>query len=266
MLAIKLAAVARARRFSAPVRGVRLCCAVLAAAFVTLYGAANRLDPLYAVQTTPQGSAASAKFAATWEPWFAEWYYLDNDEILTQALNRREWVFDCLTPCEASIPIHDRLVILQAESLDYNALGLPVGGQEVMPFLNRLRDVSMFYRVRAMHYRFGRRRLRALNGVAGSNHANTYSIRKYPYENTTPQILARCGYRVVSFHGNYGEFYNRRIPFAMMGFDEILFREELVGTYGLPVDNLGVRDCDVLNLSRKCCARPRFPPVISSSR
>ena len=67
----------------------------------------------------------------------------------------------------------------------------------------------------------------ALNGVSGSRHENTYMIPGYPYENTTPQLLARCGFATFSFHGNSGEFYSRRVAFEKMGFAGIYFHEEL---------------------------------------
>ena len=158
--------------------------------------------------------------------------------------------YDRLTPVEADIPIHKHLVIVQAESLDFNVLGFRVEGQEVTPFLNRLRNMSMFYRATAMHFTGScDADFAALNGVSGSRHENTYVVDGYPYSNTTPQLLANCGFETYAFHGNGGEFYNRRMAFEKMGFTDIYFQEELQGRLGLTAGRWGVSDKDVLNLS-----------------
>ena len=141
-------------------------------------------------------------------------------------------------------------MILQAESFDYNILGYKVDGVPVTPFLNGLRSQSMFYRVRALHnLGSADADFVAVAGVAGSLHQNTYLIPGYPYENTTPQMLARCGYESYCFHGNSGEFYSRRPAFEKAGFSGLYFREELEGRYGLLADRWGVADSEVLRFS-----------------
>jgi phosphoglycerol transferase MdoB-like AlkP superfamily enzyme len=183
-------------------------------------------------------------------PWFAEWYYLGDGQLLDEMIKNRERIYNQLTPIEADIPIHERLVIVQAESLDTNILGYRVNGVEVTPFLNQLRRQSMSYRVKAMHWRGSSDAdFAALNGVPGSRRANSYSVSNYPYANTTPQLLARCGYEVVSFHGNVGDFYQRRGAYEKMGFSDIYFREELEGRIGLPAGRWGVYDQEVLRFS-----------------
>jgi hypothetical protein len=89
----------------------------------------------------------------------------------------------------------------------------------------------------------------ALNGVAGSTRANTYNIEHYPYSNTTPQLLASCGYDVFSFHGNSGDFYQRRDAYEKMGFTDIYFRRELEERFALPTERWGIQDEEVLRLS-----------------
>jgi phosphoglycerol transferase MdoB-like AlkP superfamily enzyme len=88
-----------------------------------------------------------------------------------------------------------------------------------------------------------------LTGVSGSRHINTYILPGYPYENTTPQLLARCGFATYSFHGNGGDFYSRRAAFEKMGFAEVFFREELEGKHGLKGEYWGVSDRDVLSFA-----------------
>ncbi len=249
-LAIQVMALYLSRKASLPRNCSRLAACVLSIAYLSLYLVANRLDPLEAIQTT-RGVGRLGEIRGYIGPWFAEWYYLSDDERLKRAIELRDVVYDHLRPVEADIPIHNRLVILQAESLDHNVLGYAVNGVEVTPFLNRLRERSMFFRVRAMHFNgcSSDADFAALNAVSGSRQMNPYSIPGYPYENTTPQLLARCGFATYSFHGNSGEFYNRRSAFEKMGFAGIAFQEELENAYGRKAGRWGIYDNDVLAVS-----------------
>jgi hypothetical protein len=249
-LAVKLTALFLSRKVELPRDCARLGAAILAVAYVAVYLSVNRWDPLYAIQTK-RGVGRLGASRGYLGPWAAEWYYLGDRQVLDRALELRKVKYDRLTPIEADIPVHDRLVILQAESLDFNILGHKIDGVAVTPFLNHLRDISMFYRVRALHFNGSSDAdFVAMNAVACSKHENTYMIPGYPYENTTPQLLARCGFVTSSFHGHSGLFYRRRAAFEQMGFDNIFFREELERPpYGLKVDRWGVCDKDLLVLS-----------------
>jgi phosphoglycerol transferase MdoB-like AlkP superfamily enzyme len=200
-------------------------------------------------------------------PWFAEWYYLQDDRVLARALELRDEKHDRLTPLESEIPIHKHLVILQAESLDTNILGYRVAGQEVTPFLNKLRAMSMYYRVRSFHVNGSADAdFNALTGTRGSDHENTYVIPGYPYENTTPQLLAQAGFACYSFHGASGEFYNRRDSFEKMGFSGIYFQEELQNQFGLKVGGWGINDRDLLTaaaLEMRQATRPACQFIIT---
>ncbi len=248
-LATQLTALILSRKVSLPRHCAWLGGCVFALAYVSLYLVANRWDPLDAIQTT-RGVGRLGEIRGYLGPWFAEWYYLRDKQVLQRALELRKITYDRLTPAEADIPVHNHLVILQAESLDYNILGFKVDGVEVTPFLNQLRDRSMFYRVGAMHFNGSSDAdFAALNAVSGSRHANPYVIPGYPYKNTMPQLLARCGFATYSFHGNGGEFYSRRPAFEQMGFTGVMFQEELEKDYNLQANRWGVRDADVLALS-----------------
>jgi sulfatase-like protein len=261
-LCVKLAALFLSRRASLPRPCARLGGGVMTVAYISLYLVANLYDPLHWIQTT-RGVGRLGEIRGYLGPWFAEWYYLQDKQILDRALELRKIRYDRLTPREADIPIHKHLVILQAESFDYNILGHRVGGKdgpEVTPFLNHLRKISMFYRVRAMHRNGSSDAdFAALCGVRGSDHENPYIIPGYPYVNTTPQVLARCGFATYSFHGKSGDFYGRRPVFQKMGFTEINFQEELQNHYGMAADNWGVNDRDVLTLSAQQLRTAKSP-------
>ncbi len=248
-LVIKLAAIWLSRKVSLPRNCAWMATAVLAMAYLSLSLVVNRWDPLDRIQSK-RGVGRLGVSRGYLGPWIAEWYYLGDTQVLERAVALRRIKYDRLTPLEADIPIHRRLVILQAESLDFNILGYKIDGVAVTPFLNRLRDLSMFYRVQAVHFNGSADAdFVALNGVTSSKHENTYMIPGYPYENTTPQLLKRCGFSTSSFHGHSGQFYRRRSAFEKMGFDKIFFREELEGRFHLAADRWGVKDKDVLLFS-----------------
>ena len=258
-LVVKLTALVQSRRVSLPRPCAWLAAGVLLSGYVGLYATANYLDPLSYIQTT-RGVGRLGHIRGYLGPWFAEWYYLGHGQLLDEVLEQRRKVYDRVTPIEAEIPIHDRLVIIQAESLDTNILGFRADGVEVTPFLNQLRDKSMFYRVRALHWQGScDADFAALNGVAGSARVNTYIVPDYPYENTTPQMLAECGFKTFSFHGNSGEFYSRRQAYEKMGFEDIIFQEEMERDYNLKSNDSGVFDADTLNLSAEMLARSKTP-------
>jgi hypothetical protein len=248
-LAIKLTALACSRFASLPRPSARAVGTILFACYAALAVMTVYLDPLDAILRT-RGVGRLGHIRGYLGPWLAEWYYLRDDQVLTRALAQREIDDNRIAPVESDIPIRRRIVIVQAESLDTNVLDFTVNGQAVTPFLNHLRRVSMYFRVRAIHKQhssdadFG-----VLNGVRGSPHVNTYGILDYPYENTTPQILAECGFESYAFHGNSGEFYSRRAAYEKMGFAGVRFQEELEGRYGLKANRWGIDDADVLRLS-----------------
>ena len=259
-LAIKLAALLLSRKDTMPRSCARLAASVFLVGYIALYAVANRLDPLHYIQTT-RGVGRIGHIRGYLGPWFAEWYYLRNDQLLDEMVEQRKVVYDALSPLEADIPIHPRLVIVQAESLDNNILDFTVNGEEVTPFLNGLRRESMYYRVGAMHFLGSADAdFAALTGVAGSRRANSYSIPGYPYQNTTPQMLENRGFDIYAFHGYSGEFYSRRSAYVQMGFTKINFQEELEAEYELPTGQWGVNGRDVMRLSAELLNDAK-PPV-----
>jgi hypothetical protein len=219
--------------------------------YLALAAAASYLDPLEKIRTT-RGFGRLGVIRGYFITWLAECCYLGRHEVLAGATRQREIVHDRLTGIETAITIHRRLVIIQAESLDFNVLGYEANGQQVTPFLNRLREQSFFYRIAAARYiGSADADFVMLNGVMPSTRIITYNIPNYPYQNTLPQFLSRYGYRTVVFHGNTGNFYNRRNAFKKMNFSEIHFREELVSQDGLPTRSWGVDDRDLLEFSAR---------------
>lgn len=219
--------------------------------YVVLAAVASYIDPLEKIRTT-RGFGRLGVIRGYFITWLAECCYLGRHEVLAGAKRQREIVLDRLTPIETSVSIHRRLIIIQAESLDFNVLGYEANGQQVTPFLNRLREQSLFYRIAAARYiGSADADFVMLNGVMPSTRIITYNIPNYPYDNTLPQFLSHYGYRTAAFHGNTGNFYNRRNAFKQMNFSEIHFMEEMTSRDSLPSRTWGIDDRDVLEFSAR---------------
>ncbi len=207
-------------------------------------------DPLGKIRTT-RGIGRVGLIRGYFITWLAEFAYLGSQQVRQTAIRQREIVSNALSPLETAVPIRPQLAIIQAESLDFNILGLQVNGQEVTPYLNRLRERSLFYRIAAARDTGSSDAdFIMLSGVLPSPHINTYNIRSYPYRNTLPQFLARFGYRTSVLHGNTGNFYNRRGAFEKMGFAKIYFLEELIREK-VPQCGWGIEDRNLLEFSAK---------------
>ena len=217
--------------------------------YVVLFIFADRVDPLerIAAESTLGRLGIIRGYLG---PWIGEFYYLNDDRLLQRAVERREFKSDQLSGIEIPLQIEPNLVIIQAESLDQKVIGHFVDGKEVTPFLNRLRDQSMYFRVKVFHYQGScDSDFTMLEGVAATARVNAYYMPAYPFENSLPQILTQHGYHALAFHGNKTAFYNRGWAFFKMGFERSLFQEQLESDFGLPVTNFGITDQEVLRQS-----------------
>ena len=219
--------------------------------YLALAALASYVDPLEKIRTT-RGFGRLGVIRGYCITWLAECCYLGRHEVLAGAMRQREIVHDRLSPVETPVSIHRRLIIVQAESLDFNVLDYEVAGQPVTPFLNQLRKHSLFYRIAAARYiGSADADFVMLGGVMPSTRIITYNIPNYPYENALPQFLAQFGYRTAVFHGNTGNFYNRRNAFRKMKFSEIHFLEELASRDHLPTRGWGIDDHDLLDFAAR---------------
>ena len=248
-LALKLALVLAAPPMPLGLQ-VRMDIATVAAVgLLALLAAGNYIDPPSGIRGS-RGFGRMGMIRGYFSTWLAEMYYCGGRDTLAHAIAQRQIVHDRLTPRETPIPIRDRIVIIQAESLDFNALGLTANGREVTPFLNRLRESSLFYRLAGARF-VGSADVdfTLLAGVMPSTRIINYKIPNYPYDDALPALLAQYGFQTDLYHGNAGRFYDRRLAFGRMGFHKLLFQEELVREPGVVADRWGIDDRQVLRLS-----------------
>lgn len=189
--------------------------------------------------------------------WASEAIYLNQEHLLREAVAQRGSSTDRLSAIEPPLALAGDVALLQVESLDWRVLQHCVNGKPVTPFLNRLTEEAMVFKITAAHVNgSGDADFVMLNAVPPSPSVMTYSLVRYPYHDTLPQIAERAGYATAAFHGNSGQFFSRERAFKRMGFDELWFQEELQGEGRLPVSLWGVRDDKVLAFSQQRLQAP----------
>ncbi len=187
--------------------------------------------------------------------WAAEYYFRPNEEqIIQNELARNKDLFDTLSGKEFVPRIDSHLVVIQVESLGFDAVDYKINGKYLVPFFHSLKDESMFFKIRALHH-LGScdADFAVLCGQRPSEVIINYALKEYPYENCLPKVLSNAGFHTVAIHGNNGHFFKRRYAFGRMGFDEIWFEEELVQRAKLIVHDYawGIDDVDVFDFSLK---------------
>ena len=140
----------------------------------------------------------------------------------------------------------DNIYVIQAESLDYNAIN-----SGAMPFLQSMTTRGAFYKIRPHDKKSSANSdFFVLTSQAFYNHSFSviYKLIKPDYYRVHPTIAQRLkdeGYHTAFYHGNIGSFFNRRPHIENMGFDKIAFEEELKQHYSLGswgVDDQNVAD------------------------
>lgn len=143
------------------------------------------------------------------------------------------------------------IAMIQVESLDFSALSMAFNGRKVMPFLQSLLPSSVLLKAFAPH-KVGSANsdYELLNGKEADQNVMYYSyIRKYP-DSVVHTLADR---RPVAFHGLEGNLFNLREAYALMGFADTFFKEDLVRE-GYPTSDLTmehIKDEHVLDAAAK---------------
>lgn len=184
--------------------------------------------------------------------WLGEWYHLDEAVLKQRAMDAAQVKRDRLTGLEPPVALGERVAIVQVESLEWAIVDHMVGDDPVMPFLRELAARSQRYRIEGIH----------LSGSCDADFTmlmdlhpvgdvNPFAVPGFDFTESLAARAARRGYRTVFFHGNDASFFDRGPAVRQMGFDSVLFREELEARYGLAARHWGVEDGDVLRLSAR---------------
>jgi hypothetical protein len=199
--------------------------------------------------------------------WAAELLYGPNLKEKGQKLRDLQKVSpDRLLGLETPWPVSNHVVVVQMESIGWEVLNSQVAGQEVAPYLSRLAASSRCFRVEAYHS-IGSEDMdyAVLSDGTPSREIVSYDIPGMTYPNGLPVFMQRHGFHTVALHGNDGGFFNRRVNFQRMGFDEIWFKEDFKGR-DVKRNSWGVRDAELFKLSSReirQAAQPQFHFIIT---
>ncbi|MFW5994309.1 MAG: LTA synthase family protein [Halanaerobiaceae bacterium] len=113
------------------------------------------------------------------------------------------------------------IIVIQVETLDEKIIDYEYNGQEVTPFLNQLKDESLYFP------NFITQHIKGSYNADFSFLTSLYPIsRNYPYrENDLKEfqsivnVLNNDGYKTLAFHNYDGDFFNRNTAFSKLNFD-----------------------------------------------
>jgi phosphoglycerol transferase MdoB-like AlkP superfamily enzyme len=179
--------------------------------------------------------------------WAAEFLAYDTDVVLADAIAKASGRSHLLTKSERPLEFGDDIVVIQVESLDFDALNATSQNELVMPFLHDLKERSMFYMVEPFHFTgtcdadFSLLTASPPNGII-----TPFKVYGFPYDRALPRLVSELGYSPSAIHGNTGGFFQRRAAYQQMGFSKLYFGEELK-EYSIN----GRHDHELFNLSAK---------------
>lgn len=159
--------------------------------------------------------------------WTAEKILLDESELLQTFPDRS--LSNKITKKIGRLPSCSSIVVVQAESLDFEVLNLRLEDREVTPFLNQVIEDGCFCKIKAPHILGSASSdCMVLTQKPRSKHVLGYLLDGYDF--TSPSTLVsmakKNGYSCNFYHGYNGTFFNRRKALGKMGFAKILFEED----------------------------------------
>jgi phosphoglycerol transferase MdoB-like AlkP superfamily enzyme len=115
------------------------------------------------------------------------------------------------------------IICIQVEALDSNIIDYKYKDQYICPFLHRLSSDCVYYPYMLFYHFAGGTsdtEFAAINGVIPAMYFPSLKIRNYSYSNSLVKQLLKANFNPAVFHNNEGSYYNRRVAFLKMGFQE----------------------------------------------
>jgi len=171
------------------------------------------------------------------------------------------------------LPDKTNVILIQVESLDAKVLDYSKQGEQITPFLNKLKDQSLYFE------NFYAQKVNGSFDADLSTLTSLYPVnRSYVFRDidlsafqSLPLLLKEKNYQTLAFHNNDRNFFNRAEAYPDLGFDRFYsqryFEENI---YPVPeARGLGVNDYDYFNqaaeiIKEKAAAeKPFFAYLIS---
>ena len=143
---------------------------------------------------------------------------INQDAKYLKALNNKGKLIETAIDTSAEVP---GFFVIQIESMDSYVINKKHKGRFITPFLNRLSKTAVYYPYTLSYHKAGSTsdcEFSVINSLEPLDHFPSMKIRNYNFPNSIARSLAKDSFDVAIFHGNRGEYFNRRIAFKKMGF------------------------------------------------
>ncbi|MFO7814322.1 MAG: LTA synthase family protein [Halanaerobiales bacterium] len=119
------------------------------------------------------------------------------------------------------------IIVIQVESLDNKILDYEYEGKEITPFLNELKDESVYFdNFYAQHINGSfDAEFSFLTSIYPINKNYGFKVNDLSQFDSLVKILNKKNYRTLAFHGNDKEFFHREKAFPELGFDKFYSKE-----------------------------------------
>lgn len=121
------------------------------------------------------------------------------------------------------------VIAIHAESIQNFVIGLTMNGQEVTPNLNKLANSGMYFNNFYAQVSVGTSSDSEFTYSSSLMPSNTGTAFGSYYDRTyitTQKLLKEKGYYTFSMHGNNADYWNRRIMYQSIGYDEFFAKAD----------------------------------------
>ncbi len=147
-------------------------------------------------------------------------YYYDKYVKLTNQFNYGSVIKRSAEQID-SCSLPNNVVIIQIESMDAFAINKLWNNKKVAPHFYAMARKFIYYPYMLSYHKAGSTsdcEFSCLNSVEALDLFPSIKLRNYDYPNALPKCFTKNNFDVAIFHGNRGEYFNRRIAFKKMGF------------------------------------------------
>ncbi|MGM0603601.1 MAG: LTA synthase family protein [Bacillota bacterium] len=142
----------------------------------------------------------------------------------------------------------ENVLVIQLESMDDKIIDYEYNGREVTPFLNRIKDSSMYFpNIYAQHINGSfDAEFSFLTSLYPINKNYAFKVNDMAEFNTIVKKFNDQKYNTLAFHGNEEGFFYRDKGYLEMGFDRFYSRKDFSVSQGLIGEDsyLGINDYD----------------------
>ncbi|MCK8823782.1 LTA synthase family protein [Fuchsiella alkaliacetigena] len=165
---------------------------------------------------------------------------------------------------EALIEEDSNIIVIQVESLDEKLLGYEHNERQLTPFLNELKEDSLYaenFYTKHVNGSFDAD-FSLLTSLYPVNRTDTFKNNDMTEFDSLARVLGKQGYETLAFHGNDKRFFNRHLAYPELGFDEFYSREDFSSAdrvMEMEEGYLGINDYDFFKQSLDYLAEADSP-------